>query len=270
MLGTVIAFQDYSPFLGFGDSQWVGMKHFLAIFEDAEVLRVLWNTLVISFLQIVFAFPAPILLALLLNELRSNAYKRLIQSIVYMPHFLSWVLVVGIFAVFLRSDGFINVFLQMYGELERPISFLTDPAWFRPLLVFQVMWKEAGWGTIIFLAALAGISPSLYEAARMDGAGRLRQIWHITLPGIRSTILILFILRLGNVLDTGFEHVFLLLNSFNMEIGNVLDTYVYFKGIKDSNYSFATAVGLFKGVVGLLLVIGANKLVKKLGEEGVY
>ncbi|MBB6734325.1 ABC transporter permease [Cohnella zeiphila] len=270
MLGMVIAFQDYSPFLGFTGSEWVGFKHFATLFDSAEVVRVLWNTLYLSFLQILFSFPAPILLALLLNEVRHQAFKRLIQSIVYLPHFLSWVIVVGISMIFLRTHGFINGFLHTAFGMEKPIDFLIDPVFFRPLLILQVIWKEIGWGTIIFLAALAGIGPELYEAAIVDGAGRWRRMWHITLPGLRTTIVILLILRLGQVLDSGFEQIFLMLNSFNSSIGNVLDIYVYTKGIMQSDYSFATAVGLFKGVVGLILVLGANRLAKRFGEEGVY
>ncbi|MEF3302344.1 ABC transporter permease [Paenibacillus sp. GYB003] len=270
MLGMVIAFQDYSPFLGFTGSEWVGMRHFGKIFADPEVVRVLWNTLYLSLLQIVFAFPAPIVLAILLNEVRSQLYKRLIQTIVYLPHFLSWVIVVGLFFIFLRSGGIINRILQAYFGFDAPIDFLIEPAFFRPLIILQVIWKEVGWGTIIFLAALAGVNPDLYEAAIVDGANRWRQIWHITLPGIRSTIVILLILRLGNVLDSGFEQIFLMLNAFNMEIGNVLDTYVYYKGIQQSDFSFATAVGMFKGIVGLILVGGANYAAKKFGEDGIY
>ncbi|TNJ64604.1 sugar ABC transporter permease [Paenibacillus hemerocallicola] len=270
MLGMVIAFQDYSPFLGFSGSEWVGFGHFNKIFADPEVARVLWNTLYLSFLQILFAFPAPIVLAILLNEVRNQIYKRLIQTIVYLPHFLSWVIVVGLFFIFLRSNGIINRILQVYFGFEVPVDFLTEPAFFRPLIILQVIWKEIGWGTIIFLAALAGVNPDLYEAAIMDGANRWRQIWHITLPGIRGTIVILLILRLGNVLDSGFEQIFLMLNAFNMQIGNVLDTYVYYKGIQQSDFSFATAVGVFKGVVGLILVGGANYISKKFGEDGIY
>ncbi|RKN85552.1 ABC transporter permease [Paenibacillus ginsengarvi] len=270
MLGMVIAFQDYSPFLGFSGSEWVGLRHFGHIFSDPEVVRVLLNTLYLSLLQIVFAFPAPIVLAILLNEVRSQLYKRLIQTIVYLPHFLSWVIVVGLFFIFLRSGGIINRILQVYFGLDTPIDFLIEPAFFRPLIILQVIWKEIGWGTIIFLAALAGVNPDLYEAAIVDGASRWRQIWHITLPGIRGTIVILLILRLGSVLDSGFEQIFLMLNAFNMEIGNVLDTYVYYKGIQQSDFSFATAVGMFKGIVGLILVGGANYLAKKFGEDGIY
>lgn len=270
MLGTVIAFQDYSPFLGFSGSEWVGLRHFRNIFSDPEAIRVLWNTIYLSLLQIVFAFPAPIVLAILLNEVRSQLYKRLIQTIVYLPHFLSWVIVVGLFFIFLRSGGIINRILQVYFGLDAPVDFLIEPGFFRPLVILQVIWKEIGWGTVIFLAALAGVNPDLYEAAIVDGANRWRQIWHITLPGIRSVIVILLILRLGHVLDSGFEQIFLMLNAFNMKIGNVLDTYVYFKGIQQSDFSFATAVGIFKGIVGLILVGGANYLAKKFGEDGIY
>lgn len=268
MAGLLLAFKDYSPFRGFADSPWVGLKYFHLIFEDKEVVRVIWNTLQISLLQIIFAFPISILLALMLNELRNQFLKRFLQSIVYMPHFLSWVVVVGITVIFLRSEGLVNNFLAQFGMDALP--FLTDPAWFKPLIVLQIIWKESGWGTIIFLAALSGISPHLYEAAVMDGANRWRQIWHITLPALKSTIIIMLILRLGNVMDSGFEQIFLMLNPFNMDSGNVLDTFVYFKGIQQANYSFATAVGLFKGVIGLVLVVLANRLAKKFGEEGLY
>lgn len=268
MFGLLMAFQDFSPFLGFFDSPWVGLKHFKTMFEDEEALRVIWNTLEISLLQILFAFPLPIILALMINELRNAVYKRLIQSMVYLPHFLSWVVVVGIFVVFLKSDGIVNQFLKLLGI--GPIPFLTSPEWFKPLIVLQVIWKESGWGTIIILAALAGINPQLYEAAVIDGANRWQQMWHITLPAIRSTIVILLILRLGSVMDIGFEQIFLMLNPFTMEVGNVLDTYVYFKGIQQGDISFATAVGLFKGAVGLVLVVIANRLAKRFGEGGIY
>lgn len=269
MAGLVLAFNDFNPFQGLFQSPWVGFKHFQTIFENKEVVRVLWNTFNISFLQIVFAFPAPIILALMLNEVRNQLFKRLVQSIVYLPHFLSWVVVVGICVVFLKGNGLVNHFLKDTFGMEA-IPFLTDPAYFKPLLIAQVIWKEAGWGTIIFLAALAGVNPQLYEAAIVDGAGRWRQIWHITLPSIRGTIVILLILRLGSVMDVGFEQIYLMLNPFTREVGDVLDTYVYVKGVQQSDYSFATAVGLFKGLVSLVLVTGANYLAKRFGEEGMF
>ncbi|GAB2670332.1 ABC transporter permease [Paenibacillus thermoaerophilus] len=270
MFGIVIAFKDYSPFLGFADSPWVGLANFARIFESPEVVQVMINTLVISFLQIVFAFPAPILLALMLNEVRRQSLKRVIQSIVYLPHFLSWVVVVGIVSIFFRNEGLVNDFLVYRMGFEQPIPFLTNPDFFRPMIVLEVIWKEVGWGTIIFLAAMAGVNPNLYEAAVMDGASRFRQIWHVTLPAIRSTIVVLLIIRLGDVLEVGFEQIFLQLNAFNLDIGNTLDTYVYYKGIQQSDYSFSTAVGVFKGLVGLVLVMTANWLAKRYGEEGVY
>lgn len=269
MFGLYLAFIDFNPFQGMLKSEWVGLDQFKRIFEDTEVIRVLWNTLYLSFLQIVFAFPAPILFALMLNEVRNQLYKRLVQSIVYLPHFLSWVVVVGIWIMFFRGEGLVNVFLRETFGWET-IPFMTDPSFFKPMVVTQVIWKEAGWGTIIFLAALAGVNPNLYEAAVIDGASRMRQIWHITLPAIRSTIVIMLILRLGTVLDSGFEQVFLMLNPFNEETQNVLDTYVFYKGIQQSDYSFATAVGMFKGVVGLVLVMAANQVAKRFGEQGVY
>lgn len=269
LLGSVIAFQDYNPFQGFLRSKWVGLEHFYKIFDNRDVIRVLFNTLQLSLLQIAFAFPAPILLALMLNEVRSSLAKRWIQSIVYLPHFLSWVVIAGIATVFLRSEGFVNQLLHSAFGTE-PIYFLQTPMFFKPLLILEVIWKETGWGTVVFLAALAGVNAELYEAAVVDGAGRLRRIWHITLPAIRSTVVILLILRLGSVMDSGFEQVFLMLNPYVMEVGNVLDTYVYYKGILQADFSFGTAVGLFKSVVGLILVVLANRLAKRFGEEGIY
>ncbi|MBP1988630.1 ABC transporter permease [Paenibacillus eucommiae] len=269
LFGSIIAFQDYNPFKGFIHSEWVGLRHFYTIFENQDVLRVLFNTLQLSFLQIVFAFPAPILLALMLNEIRSQFVKRWIQSIIYLPHFLSWVVIAGIATVFLRSEGLVNQLLHAAFNTE-PIYFLQSPVFFKPLLILEVIWKEAGWGTVVFLAALAGVNAELYEAAVVDGAGRMRRIWHITLPAIRSTIVILLILRLGTVLDSGFEQVFLMLNPYVMEVGNVLDTYVYYKGIVQADFSFGTAVGLFKSLVGLVLVVLANRLAKRFNEEGIY
>lgn len=269
MAGNIIAFQDYSAFQGFLHSEWVGLKHFKTIFEDQEVIRVLWNTLYLSFLQIVFAFPISIILAIMLNEVRSSLYKRVIQSIVYVPHFLSWVVVIGIVTILLKSDGILNKLLGSVFGMDT-VPFLQDPHWFMPLVVLEVIWKESGWGTIIFLAALSGISPSLYEAAAVDGANRWQQIWHITLPALKSTIVILLILRLGSVLDVGFEQIYLMLTPFTMEVGNVLDTFVYLKGIQNSDFSFATAVGLFKSVIGLILIVAANRLAKRFGDGGVY
>ena len=268
MFGLVMAFQDFSPFLGFFDSPWVGLKHFRTMFEDEEALRVIWNTLEISLLQILFAFPLPIILALMINELRNAVYKRLIQSMVYLPHFLSWVVVVGIFVVFLKSDGIVNQLLQALGIGQIPFL----PARNRTQAPHRVPGdlEGVGVGNHHHPGRPGGGHPQLYEAAVIDGANRWQQMWHITLPAIRSTIVILLILRLGSVMDTGFEQIFLMLNPFTMEVGNVLDTYVYFKGIQQGDISFATAVGLFKGAVGLILVVIANRLAKRFGEGGIY
>lgn len=269
MGGLVIAFQDYMPFLGITGSPWVGFDHFVRLFTEDTFFLLMRNTLLLSALILLFSFPMPIILALMLNELRGRVFKRSIQSIVYLPHFMSWVIVVSIFYVLLTTDGgAINNLIT--GAGGQPISFLTDPEWLRPMYVFQHIWKTAGWGTIVYLAAMTAVDMELYEAVKLDGAGRIRQTWHITLPAIRPVIIIMFILAIGDILELGFEHMFLLLNSVNREVGEIFDTYVYTVGIKNGQLSYATAVGLFKGLVGLILVIGANRLAKKFGEEGVY
>ncbi|BBH19418.1 putative multiple-sugar transport system permease YteP [Paenibacillus baekrokdamisoli] len=269
MGGVVIAFQDYHPFKGFLGSDWVGTKHFTRLFEDPDFFKLLGNTLMLSLYNLAFGFPAPIILALMLNELRHMWFKRTIQTLIYIPHFMSWVVVVSMFFVIFESqDSMFQSLLTTLGFDQ--FSIMMDGDLFRPMYILQVIWRESGWGTVIYLAALASISPELYEAARMDGANRLRQIWHITLPGIRSTIIILLLLRLSDVLDLSFEHVYLLLNSLNREVGEVFDTYVYRVGLVNGQLSYATAVGLFKGLVGLVLVMIANWAAKKSGEEGIY
>jgi putative aldouronate transport system permease protein len=269
MGGLVIAFQDYMPFLGIGGSPWVGFDHFVRLFTEDTFGMLLRNTLVISLLLLVFAFPVPIVLALLLNELRGTYFKRSVQSVIYLPHFLSWVIVASIFYVLLSTDGgsINNLIVDAGGE---PVPFLTDPYWLRPLYIGQEIWKGAGWGTIVYLAAMTAVDVQLYEAAQLDGAGRLRQSWHITLPAIRPTIIVMFILAIGDFLELGFEHMFLVMNSLNREVGEIFDTYVYTAGIQNGQLSYAAAVGLFKGLVGLLLVVMANRLAKRFGEEGVY
>ncbi|MFB5673386.1 ABC transporter permease [Paenibacillus terreus] len=269
MAGLVMAFQDYKPHLGFWESPWVGLKHFERFFTEPQFWMLFRNTFLLAVYNLVFFFPLPIILALMLNEVRVKMFQRFVQTVVYLPHFVSWVVAVGIFYVlFTTEGGVVNEFIARLG-MEK-IPFLLSEEWFRTMIVSQSIWKEAGWGTIIFLAALSGVDLQLYEAARIDGAGRWRQLWHITLPAIRSTIVILFILRLGSFLDTGFEHIFLMLNSMNREVGEVFDTYVYMKGLTQAQYSYSAAVGMFKSLVGLVLVIGANRLAKKMGEEGVY
>ncbi|TVY07585.1 ABC transporter permease [Paenibacillus cremeus] len=266
--GLSLAFTEYSPYVGLLKSQWVGLKHFESFFSNPDFWMLLRNTLAISFLNIIFFFPMPIILALLLNEVRSTAYKKWVQTAIYLPHFLSWVVIVGICFLTISGSGIINKLIVDAGG--KAIPFLTNADYFWGMLTLQTIWKESGWGTIVFLAALAGINPELYEAARMDGANRWRQTIHVTLPGIKTTIVILLILRLGQVLDTGFEHIYLMSSSAVTEVADVFDTYVYRVGIQSGRFSFATAVGIFKSIVGLILVVGANRLAKKFGEEGVY
>ncbi len=269
MYGLIISFQDYKPFQGIRGSEWVGFKHFHRLFTEPDFLNILTNTLVLFGLNILFFFPVPIILALMLNELRGSFFKRLFQSLVYLPHFMSWVIIVSIGYVMLTMDGgILNELIAMLG-FEK-VNFLLSPAWFRPTYIIQVIWREAGWGTIIYLAAIASVDTQLYEAARMDGATRLRQIWHITLPAIRSVIIILLILKIGDVLELGFEHVYLLLNAMNREVAEIIDTYVYTAGLLQGKFSYSTAIGFFKSLVGLVMVVLANKLAKKFGEEGVY
>jgi putative aldouronate transport system permease protein len=269
MWGVSIAFQQYNPFLGMLHSPWVGLEHFGRLFADPDFFKLLRNTLLIGMYKLVFFFPAPIVIALLLNELRRELFKRFIQTMIYIPHFMSWVVVVAIsYMLFTTEGGAVNNLIeQLFGE---KINFLLSREWFRPMLVGQIIWKETGWGTIIFLAALAGVDAEQYEAAVIDGANRFRQLWHVTLPAIRGTIAILLILRLGDFLDTGFEHVFLLLNPMNRDVGEVFDTYVYTVGLAQGQFSYSTAVGLFKSVVGLILVLSANYVSKKAGQESIY
>lgn len=269
MYGLIISFQNYKPYQGIMGSEWVGLEHFKRLFTEPEFLNILMNTLILFALNIFIYFPIPIILALMLNELRINFFKRLFQTLVYLPHFMSWVIVVSISFVMVTMDGGIINDLLVYFGFEK-INFLLNPDWFRPMYIIQVIWREAGWGTIIYLASIAAIDPGLYEAARMDGAGRFRQIWHITIPSIRGVVVTLFILKIGSVLDLGFEHVYLLLNSMNREVAEIIDTYVYTAGLRQGQFSYSTAIGFFKSIVGLIMVMTVNRISKKMGEEGVY
>ncbi|TCN22713.1 putative aldouronate transport system permease protein [Mesobacillus foraminis] len=269
MGGLMIAFQDYQPFLGITGSPWAGFKHFIRLFTEPTFFMLLSNTLFLFALNLFIFFPIPIILALMLNEVRVKMFKNAVQTVIYIPHFMSWVIIVSISYVFLTVDGgLINEMIAKAGGEK--IGFLTDGSWTRAMYILQIVWKEMGWSTIIYLAAVTAVDPQLYEAAKMDGANRLRQIWHVTLPAIRPVIIILLILKIGQTLDLGFEHVYLLLNSLNREAMEIFDTYVYTAGLKNGQLSYSTAVGLFKGLVGLILVIGANKLAKKFGEDGLY
>ncbi|MCU6792653.1 MULTISPECIES: sugar ABC transporter permease [Paenibacillus] len=269
LAGIIIAFQDYNPFAGLSESEWVGFAHFERLFGEPDFWTLLKNTLILSALNLFLFFPAPVLIAVILNEVRMQLFKKFVQTVIYMPHFLSWVVLVGITVIlFATQEGAINKGLASAGFAR--IELMTDPDYFRIVYVLQSIWKEAGWNAVIFLAALASIDPTLYEAAVVDGANRWKQLWHITLPALKATIIILFILRLGHIMDIGFEHIYLMQNSLNLSVSDVFDTYVYRSGVLQGEFSFTTAVGLFKSLVGLVLILLANKLSKKAGEEGVY
>jgi len=269
MWGIVIAFQNYSPFLGVSGSEWIGFKNFTDFFQNPDFVRLFVNTLVLSLLSIVFYFPAPILISLMLNEIRRELYKKVIQTFVYIPHFVSMVVVASITYILLNTEGGpINTLIMNFGGAK--INFLGSVTWFRPLIIIQTIWKECGWGTIIFLAALSSVDAEQYEAAIVDGAGRFRQLWHITLPAIRSTIVILLIMRMGSVLSNGFEQIFLMTNSLNRTVADVFDTYVYTLGVTQGAFSYSTAVGLFKSLIGLILILSTDKIAKKCGESGLF
>ncbi|MFC7750231.1 ABC transporter permease [Paenibacillus thermoaerophilus] len=269
LLGSVIAFQDYNIFKGFLESEWVGFKWFEEFFTYPNLKRLIVNTLLISFYQILFAFPAPILLAVLLNEVRNMAFKRFVQTVVYLPHFLSWTIVFGFVYMLLSvQTGLVNQAIQAMGG--EPVSFLQKAEYFRTIIIASGIWKEMGWSAIIFLAAIAGISPSLYEAARIDGANRWKQFVHVTLPGLLPAIMILLLLKIGHIMDLGFEQIYLFLNPLTLSTGDVLDTYAYRAGILGGKYSLTTAIGLFKSVIGFLLLVVANRASKATTGEGIY
>jgi ABC-type polysaccharide transport system, permease component len=277
-----IVFQRYSPAVeNLGQASpmmdpWY--RNFEVFFTHRDFPMLMRNTLILAVLNILFYFPFPIFLALLLNEVRSSFYKRSIQSVLYLPHFVSWTVLGSLFLMILgpAPNGLVNNLLVSAGNATIP--FMESEAWFRPMYIIQIIWKEAGWGTIIYLAALAGVDEQLYEAAVIDGAGRFKQLIHITLPSIKSTIVVMIILRMGSFLDSGFDQIYLMLNSLNREVATVFDTYIYDVGLKAlyrpapgvSNYSYSATVGLFRSFVSLILVLGSNRLAKFFGEEGVY
>ena len=268
MWGILIGFKDYNIWAGFGASPWVGFKHFIRFFSASNFSSLMINTLLLSLYSIIFAFPAPIILALFLNEIQKKYFKRTVQTLIYVPHFISWVIVASISFMVLNTTGPINGLIASMGG-ER-FAFLTEISSFRPIIIIQTIWKESGWGTIVFLAALTAVDAEQYEAAIVDGAGRFRQVWHITLPAIRSTIVILLILRMGNVLDNGFDQIFLMSNAGNRAVSDVLDTFTYREGIVNGFFSYTTAIGFFKSIIGMVLIFGSNKLAKIAGESGIF
>lgn len=268
MLGNVMAFQRYSPYTGFFKSAFVGLDNFIRVFNNPIFLNAVTNTLTITIFQLIFFFPIPIVLALLLNSVISPRLRVFIQSVVYLPHFFSWVLVVTIFQQIFGGAGLISQTLRNNGYSG--FDLMTNPDTFLLLITMQSVWKDAGWGIIIFLAALSTVDPALHEAAAVDGASRRRRMWHITLPALRPVIILLLILRLGDSLTVGFEQLILQRGAVGAEVSEVIDTYVYYQGVIYGDWSFAAAAGLVKGVVSLALVLGANKLAHVFGEAGVY
>ncbi|MNQ95799.1 putative multiple-sugar transport system permease YteP [compost metagenome] len=269
MYGIIIAFQDFNIFDGFMGSKWVGLDQFEKLIHSEEFYQVFINTLLISVYKIVLLFPIPIVIALFLNEVRKALFKKTIQTIIFLPHFLSWVIISGLFINILSpSGGLVNNVIQWFGGT--PISFFLDNDFFRSVVVFTAGWKESGWNAIIFIAAIAGIEQEQYEAASIDGAGRIRQMFHITLPGIMPTIILILILRMGYLLEAGTEQILTMYNSVVYQSGDVIGTFVYRQGLGQQDYSFSTAVGLFNSLVGFILIIAGNELSKKLIKRSIW
>ena len=263
-----VAFKDFKVFKGLAASPWVGWKHFSLILSDPMLLRLMGNTIRISLLNIIFGFPVPIIFALLLNEIQSRKFKRISQTLSYFPHFLSWVVYAGVVFAVVGPNGAINSLVQSTGG-ER-MNFITDPALFLPVLIISGILKGFGWGAIVYLASISGINPQLYEAACIDGAGRFRQMWHVTLPGIRAIIMLNLCLSVAGLLNGNFDQVFMFLNSSNKVVGEILSTYVYKMGLLNNKYEYATAMGLMQGIISTVLLIGANTLSRKLGEKSLW
>lgn len=269
MYGASIAFKDFNPMQGIMKSPWVGFDVFEQLFGMSKFYSVFWNTIRISLIRLIFGFPFPIIVALMLNELRWNRVKRVIQTAIYIPNFISWVVLGGIMTSLLSMDsGIVNGIIKMLGF--QPIGFLTDERYFVPTMVVSMIWKTFGWNTIIYLAAMTGIDPQLYEAATVDGANRWQRLLHITLPCIRSTIIVVLITRIGSLMQAGFEQIFVLYHPGVYGTADIIDTYVYRMGLQEGKFELASAVGLFKSVVNFILVVIANKTARVMGEEGIY
>ncbi|MDF2935200.1 MAG: protein lplB [Paenibacillaceae bacterium] len=269
LFGEMIAFKNYRLADGIWGSEWVGLEQFRKLFTSREFFTVLRNTLLLNLYNLVFAFPVPIVLAVLLNEVTKSGYKRVLQNLLYIPHFISWVVLGSIVIALLSpSTGVVNHILGWFGI--EPIYFMASTFWWPVSFIMSGIWKEAGFGTILYMAAMSSIDPTLYEAARMDGANKLRQIWHVTLPGIRSTAAILLILKVGQMMDVGFEQVYTMKNPAVTKVAEVISTFVYTRGIENLQYSYTTALGLFQSVVALILVVSVNKIIKAMGENGLW
>lgn len=270
MYGIIIAFKDFNIVRPISEAPWVGLKHFIDFLSDDRLSLVLQNTIGISLLKLLICFPLPIIFALLLNELTSTKFKRFVQTVSYLPHFLSWVILGGIMVTWLSDVGIVNNILMGLGIIKEPISYMAEPTYFWGIAVGSDLWKEMGWSAIIYLAAISGVDPELYEVARIDGASRFSRMWNITLPCIKGTIAVLFILAVAGLLNTNFDQVLVLGNAANREASEVLDMYVYNKGIGGARYSYATAIGLVKSVISFVLLWGANKFSKIMTGQGIY
>lgn len=269
MYGVVIAFKDFNLISGVWGSPWAGFKHFEELFRAPKFYSVLENTLLINFYKLVFQFPLPILLALMINEVRNLMFKRFAQTITYLPHFLSWVIISAVFInVLSPQTGILKDVFAFFGMSH--VMMIADERFFRGVLVASSAWKETGWSSIIYLSAILAVDPQLFEAAKIDGAGKLRQIWHITLPGIRSVIVFIIMLRIGTALGNDLEQVLMLYSPFVYSVGDVIGTYVYRIGLGQMKYSFTTAIGLFQSLIGMALIFGANTLSKKFGERSLW
>ncbi|MFE5324357.1 ABC transporter permease [Paenibacillus sp. NPDC056579] len=269
MYGVIIAFKEYNFSKGIWGSPWVGLKHFQFLFRNDDFLNIVKNTLLINIYELLFAFPVPIVLALLLNEMNSMLFKRTIQTVVYFPHFLSWVVFGGIIIQLLSpNEGLVNNLLRFFGI--EPIFFLSKSEYFRPIVIVSSILKEAGWGAIIYLAALSSIDVDQYEAATIDGANRWDKLIHITLPGIRNTIVLMLILKVGYLLDVGFEQIYILYNPSVYDVGDVLSTYIYRIGLQGAQFSVTSAIGLFQSAIGFLLIWGTNRIAKKFSEVSLW
>ena len=269
MYGISMAFQDFNVVKGFFRSPWIGFDNFAYLLKSREFYAILRNSILISLYRMFWGFPVPIILALMLNEVKNIYYKKTIQTILYLPHFISWVVIVGIVYNFLSpSTGIINHIIKSFGG--EPIAFLQEEKYFRSILVISDIWKGSGWGTIIYLAAISGIDESLYEAAIIDGATRMQRIRYVTIPGIMSTIIVLLILRSGSILRNGFEQIFLMYSPLVYDVADVFETYTYRVGLREGRFSYATAVGMFQSIVGLILIWTTNRLSRKFGEGGLW
>lgn len=268
MYGALIAFKDYRPALGFSGSEWVGLENFKRFFEGIYFERLLRNTVLLSLYNLIFGFPAPIILALMLNEVKSSKFKRLTQTVTYLPHFISMIVVAGMITNFCMTTGLINDIIVFFGGEATPL--LQNPKYYRTIYVVSGIWQQIGWGSIVYLSALAGVDSQLYEAAAIDGAGKWKQMIHVTLPGIAPTVIIMLIMRIGQLMSMGYQKTILLYNAATYETADIIASYVYRVGLLEQEWSYSTAIGLFNAAINLILIVAANKISKKLTQTSLW